>query len=238
MNMSPEKKVALVTGANKGIGLEICRQLAKQDIRVILTARDENKGKEAVLKLEKEGIELSFCQLDVAFDESVSKVAEFIEKKFGRLDILVNNAGIMIDDGAMAMNPDFDVIRKTFEVNALGTLRMVSTFLPFMEQNKYGRIVNVSSGMGQLHEMGGGFPGYRLSKLAVNGLTKMLCVEVSSTSNILINSMCPGWVKTDMGGENATRTVEEGADTAIWLATLPNDGPSGQFFRDRRRIDW
>lgn len=238
MSETQEKKVALVTGGNKGIGFEVCKQLAKQGIQVILTARSEEKGKEAVEKLKADNLEVNFCSLDVSSDDSVQKASEHVEKEFGRLDILVNNAGIMIDNGGMGLNPDISVIKETFDTNALGTLRMSSAFIPIMEKNRYGRIVNFSSGMGQLQEMGGGFPGYRLSKLAINGLTKILCTEVSPTSNILINSMCPGWVKTDMGGENAMRTVEEGADTAVWLATLPDDGPNGQFFRDRRRIRW
>jgi NAD(P)-dependent dehydrogenase (short-subunit alcohol dehydrogenase family) len=230
-------KIALVTGANRGIGLEIGKQLARHNITVILSSRDSAKGEKAKQSLEKEGLKVVYHPLDVTDENSIKQIETFIHEQYGRLDILVNNAGIFPDSMESALNNSVDTLRQAMETNLYGPFRLCQTFIPLMQKNDYGRIVNLSSGMGQLSDMNGCCPGYRTSKTALNALTRMLADEFKGT-NILINSMCPGWVRTDMGGPNATRNVKEGADTAIWLATLPNDGPSGGFFRDRQPIPW
>ncbi len=238
--MSTEKKIALVTGANRGIGFEICRQLGRKGLRVILTARKVDAGAKAAGLLESEGLEVEFRQLDVTDVKSIDACAKSIDRDIGRLDVLVNNAGIMLDSskrGESIFQADADLVRDTFDVNTLGPLMVTKSLLPLMRRNDYGRIVNVSSGMGQLSEMDGGYPGYRISKTALNAVTVILARELEGT-NIKANSVCPGWVRTDMGGDKAPRMPEQGADTIVWLATLPEDGPSGGFFRDRRRIDW
>jgi NAD(P)-dependent dehydrogenase (short-subunit alcohol dehydrogenase family) len=238
--MNTTKKVAVVTGANRGLGFETSRQLAKKGYQVILTSRDEAKGKAAAEKLQAEGLDVTSYPLDVASDQSSKKLAEFINKQFGKLDVLVNNAGILIDfqtgDNSV-FDTKIDTVRQTMETNVYGVLRVTQALLPLMQKQNYGRIVNVSSGMGQLSDMGGGYTGYRLSKASLNALTRIFASELQST-NILINSVCPGWVKTDMGGANANLTPEQGVDTIVWLATLPDGGATGGFFRNRKAIDW
>jgi len=238
--MKHNERVAVVTGANRGIGLEICRQLGAKEFLVVLTSRDEQKGREACKRLEKEEMAVRYHQLDVDQAASIQRFSQFIEKEFGRCDVLVNNAGVLLDgegDGSSVFHAKLDVVRKTMETNVYGPLLLTQAFIPLMKRNKYGRIVNLSSGMGQLSDMDGGYPSYRISKTAINALTRILAAELQG-ADILVNSMCPGWVKTDMGGPNATRAVEEGADTAVCLATLPNGGPTGKFFRDRKEIPW
>ncbi|HTL70195.1 MAG TPA: SDR family oxidoreductase [Candidatus Eisenbacteria bacterium] len=231
------KKIALITGANRGLGLEIARQLAKKGLCVVLTARDAAKGAEAAGTLKKEGFDVHFQPMDVTDRESVVRAREFVEKKFGRLDVLINNAGVFLDKKTRGLDVDPATVRTTFEVNALGALSASQVFVPLMLKNGYGRIVNLSSGLGTMEGMQGGYPGYRLSKAALNAMTLILAAELKGT-NVLVNSMCPGWCRTDMGGPEADRTPEQGADTAVWLSTLPDKGPSGKYFRDRRPIDW
>lgn len=230
-------KIALVTGANRGIGLEACRQLAKLGITVILSSRDSAKGEQSKQQLEKQGINVIFHQLDVTNEDSLKHMETFVREQYGRLDILVNNAGIFPGKMDNALSSTVDTLRAAMETNLYGPFHLCQTFIPMMRKNNYGRIVNMSSGMGQLSDMNGGCPAYRTSKTALNALTRLFADELKDT-NVLINSMCPGWVRTDMGGPNATRNVEEGADTIIWLATLPDGGPSGGFFRDRQLIPW
>lgn len=232
-----QDRVAVVTGANKGIGFEICRQLARKETQVVLTARDEQKGKRACQQLTAENLRVTFHQLDVTVPESIDRLQGFIENAFGRLDILVNNAGISIDNGMTGLDVDPTTVRQTLETNLVSPLRLSQAFIPLMQKNKYGRIVNVSSRMGALSEMQGGYAAYRISKAGLNAVTRILSAETQNM-NILVNSMHPGWVRTDMGGAQAPRTVEEGADTAVWLATLPADGPTGKFFQDREEIAW
>lgn len=232
-------RVAVVTGGNRGIGFETCRQLAKKDITVILTSRDEAKGKAAVEKLQTEGLDVIAYRLDVTSSDG-DRLAQFIRDRFGRLDILVNNAGVLLDydesDGSV-FNLKISTLQTTLETNTFGPLLLCQALVPLMKEHNYGRVVNVSSGAGQLHDMGTGYPSYRISKTALNAVTRIVANELKGT-NILVNAVCPGWVKTDMGGENATRTTEQGADTIVWLATLPDDGPTSGFFRDRQPIDW
>ncbi len=227
-------RVTLVSGANRGIGREIVRQLAERGVTTILGSRDEEKGRVAA-----EGMDgnVRVRQLDATDEKGIAQLACDIEEEFGRLDVLVNNAGISIDGGQHGVDADLDVVRETLEMNLFGAWRLCEAFVPLMQRNRYGRIVNVSSGMGALNDMGGGSPAYRVSKTSLNALTRILASELRGMG-ILVNSVCPGWVRTDMGGSGASRTVEEGADTPVWAATLPNNGPNGCFFRDRRPIPW
>lgn len=231
------KKIALVTGANRGLGLETCKQLAKLDIQVILTSRDATKGTQTQQSLAKQGIEVIFHPLEVTDNASIERIKSFVIQQYGRLDILVNNAGIFPDHNDSALASSVDQLREAMETNLYGPFLLCQTFIPLMLQQNYGRIVNLSSGMGQLTEMNGCCPAYRTSKTALNALTRLLADELKG-HNILINSVCPGWVRTDMGGPHAHRNVQEGADTIVWLATLPDTGPSGGFFRDRKPIPW
>ncbi len=231
------EKIAVVTGANKGIGFETARLLAKEGIKVILTARDEARGKKACEKLKKEGADVHFHRLEVTDQASIDDLYEYVRKEFGRLDILINNAGINIDTDKSGMEMDLDTMRKTMETNVNAPLALCQKSIPLMKKNGYGRIVNVSSQMGQLSGMSGGNMAYRTSKTALNVITLLLALELND-SNILINSGSPGWTRTDMGGPNAPRSAEEGADTIVWLATLPDGGPTGGFFQDRKPLDW
>lgn len=232
------QRVAVVTGANRGIGFEIARQLAKQGLTVVLTSRDEKLGQEAAAKLQNEKLNVRYHVLDVTNPQSVNQLAKFMDEQFHRCDVLVNNAGIFPDkDGASFFNSKIETIREAMETNVYGPILLCQALVPLMKKNRYGRIVNMSSGMGQLTDMNGGSPGYRISKASINAVTRILNDELLG-ENILVNSMCPGWVKTRMGGAGATRSTEQGADTAVWLATLPDDGPRGGFFRDRKAFAW
>src|SRR5215208_5674032 len=227
-------RVALVSGGNRGIGLEVCRQLDKRGYTVVMGSRDGEKGRIAA-----EGQEWNVIpqQLDVADAGSVDRMAVFIEEEFGQLDILVNNAGISNDEGQRGVDADLDRVKESLEANLFGALRLCEMAIPLMRRNGYGRIVNVSTGLAALEDMGGGSPGYRVSKTALNALTRILASELRG-SGILVNAVNPGWVQTDMGGSGATRSVEEGAEALVWAATLPNSGPTGGFFRDRRPVPW
>jgi NAD(P)-dependent dehydrogenase (short-subunit alcohol dehydrogenase family) len=231
-------RIAVVTGAGRGIGLEICRQLARLKINVVLTARDPDRGNKAAEALQRQGLNVIFHALDVTDPEQIHALADEMARTHGRCDILVNNAGIMIDKrGTGVLELQVETLRKTLETNFYAPLQISQALVPLMRQHRYGRIVNLSSGLGQLEGMGDGTPAYRASKAALNALTLMLAAATKG-SGILVNSMCPGWVRTDMGGPSATRSVEKGAETAVWLATLPDDGPTGGFFRDRKAIAW
>jgi NAD(P)-dependent dehydrogenase (short-subunit alcohol dehydrogenase family) len=226
-------KLAVVTGGNRGIGLEVCRQLAEKGYHVVLAARDLKKGEAAARSLKGE---VTAMELDVSSAQSIERFSQELAQRYGRLDVLVNNAGVMLDTGS-ALEVKADIIRRTIETNTLGAYQLLQRLLPLMKKGGYGRVVNVSSGMGQLSDMNGGYPGYRISKTALNAVTRIFADEMEGTG-ILINSVCPGWVKTDMGGAEAERGVAEGADTLVWLATLPDNGPTGGFFRDREPIAW
>jgi NAD(P)-dependent dehydrogenase (short-subunit alcohol dehydrogenase family) len=237
-----KQQVALVTGSNRGIGFEIVKQLALKKIQVVLTSRSSTNGEAALRNLTRDGAKkVVVRQLDVSNQVSVDNLSNEVEKTFGRLDILVNNAAILIDrDDLVASNVDLEVVKATLETNLIGAWRMCKAFIPLMKKNGYGRIVNVSSGSGQFEYMGtsGGYwPAYSVSKASLNALTVMLASELRGT-NILVNAVCPGWVRTDMGGSNAPRSVEEGAATPVWLATLPDGGPTGQNYYDKKQISW
>jgi NAD(P)-dependent dehydrogenase (short-subunit alcohol dehydrogenase family) len=231
------KRVALVTGANRGIGLEICRQLGAAGYTVVLTARDPERGARAARGLRKEGLDARFQPLDVTDPASAGQAAAFVAAELGRLDALINNAAIAIDpeDALETVAPG--VMRQTLETNLTGVLNCCQAFLPMMRQQGYGRIVNVSSGRGSFSKLAAGGPCYRLSKTALNALTVILADELKET-NILVNVMTPGWVRTRLGGLKAPRSTAEGAETAVWLAMLPDDGPRGRFFRDREEFPW
>lgn len=232
------KRIAVVTGANRGIGYATVRQLASLGMRVVLTSRDRDKGQEATNQLTAENLDVLYHPLDVTDPESIEQLKEFVIEQFGRVDVLINNAGILIDTpDSSVFTMQIETMRETMETNFYGPMRLSQALAPLMQEVNYGRIVNISSGMGQMHDMGGGYPAYRVSKTALNALTCILADELRK-SNVLVNAVCPGWVQTEMGGPGAIRTPEAAADTIVWLATLPDDGPSGGFFRDRKSIPW
>lgn len=238
----PKSKVAVISGGNRGLGLEIGRQLLSEGVSLMLGSRDVKQGRDAAKQLmadvkPESALALS-ARLDVADDASVAEFAREVEAQFGQCDILINNAGIMPEprDGSLLQTPPSQ-FREIFEINVIGAVRMCQAFVPMMKRVGSGRIVNLSSGLGQLERMGPGLPGYRVSKTALNALTRTLAAELQGTG-ILVNAVSPGWVKTDMGGPNADRSVEDGAETAVWLALLPSSGPSGSFFRDKKAIVW
>jgi NAD(P)-dependent dehydrogenase (short-subunit alcohol dehydrogenase family) len=230
------ERVALVTGANRGIGLEVTRQLAGLGIQVVLGSRDLGKGEAAAAELARARLDVLPRQLDVADQASVDRLAAVVADELGRLDVLVNNAAIHYDTWQRAADADLGVVQEALETNLFGARRLCAAFVPLMRRHRYGRIVNVSSEAGSLASMGGGAPAYGVSKAALNALTRKLAAELRG-SGILVNAVCPGWVATDMGGPGG-RPVEEGARGVVWAATLPADGPSGGFFRDGRPVPW
>jgi NAD(P)-dependent dehydrogenase (short-subunit alcohol dehydrogenase family) len=231
-----ENKIAVVPGSNRGIGFATVKELLNKGYQVILTARKEQDGMAALNQLGRPA-HLDFHTLDVSDMNSINTIKEYVIEKYGQLDILINNAGINYDTWQSASNANLEEVQQTLETNVFGAWNMIKAFYPLMEKNKYGRIVNVSSGAGSLNEMGSGTPGYSISKAALNVLTIKFAQELSN-KNILINSVCPGWVRTDMGGSSAPRSPKEGSETIIWAAELPNNSASGKFFRDMKEIDW
>lgn len=235
-----EKRVALVTGANRGLGLETVIRLAKKGIRTYLCCRNEQLGKECAEKLQKNlNLDVIFLRLDVNNPENIKEIVEKIDFEQKRLDILVNNAGILLDkeqkDGSISAQKNLLVA--TFETNVVAPYLLCEAVLPIMQRQGYGRVVNVSSGMGQLANMQSELPAYRISKTALNAVTKIYSVKYRG-SNILVNSVCPGWVQTAMGGPDAPRSLAEGVETIVWAATLEEGGPTGGFFRDKHSIPW
>jgi NAD(P)-dependent dehydrogenase (short-subunit alcohol dehydrogenase family) len=228
--------IALVTGANRGIGYEICRQLAGRGAQVVLTARDPEAGERAVRKLGAENLPARFHPLSVTDPESIPALRDFVERTYGRLDVLVNNAGIIDPADAGGLEVELAAVRNTLETNTLAPLRLSQALAPLLRRSRAGRIVNVSSGMGALSEMEGGNAAYRISKTALNAVTRILAAEL--WGEVSVNSMCPGWVRTDMGGPGAQQDVREGADTAVWLALDAPQTLTGRFLRDRQVIDW
>lgn len=237
--MAKRKKVALVTGGNRGIGFEVCRELAKAGCTVILAGRSDDRVAAAVKKLKRSKLDVVGLTLDHTDVASVARAEKFVRTHFGRLHILVNNAAVFLDieSTRFAETVDIEAFRATMESNVIGPLRLIKTFLPIMRQQNYGRIVNVSSGMGQLSRDRSGWIGYCVSKTALNSLTRLVHNELTDT-NIKCNAVSPGWVRTDMGGPNAERTPKKGAETIVWLALLGNDSPSGGFYRDKKPIEW
>lgn len=230
------RPVALVTGANRGIGREVVRQLAGRGHTVLLGSRDAARGDAAAGQLRADGLDVTSVQLDVADAAGVRTVAEWIDRRHGRLDALVNNAAVDYDTDQQARSADLDRVRRDLDVNLFGAWQTTQAMLPLLRRATAARIVNVSSGAGALADMGAGVPAYRISKVGLNALTRMLAAELRA-DGIAVNSVCPGWVATDMGGAGG-RPVADGADGVVWAATLPAPGPTGGFFRDRQRIEW
>ena len=232
-----EKKVALVTGSYRGLGLETARQLAELGYTVIITARTLEKAQKGASQLKSFSDQIHAYELDITQDQSVENIYNWVTDTFGRLDVLINNAAINYDTWNSALDADLNEIGQTIDANLMGAWRMVQALVPLMKKGGFGRIVNVSSGAGAINGMGGGTPGYSVSKAALNVLTIKLAAEVSG-HGILVNSVCPGWVRTDMGGSAAPRSVQEGAQGIVWAATLDTNGPNGGFFRDGEEIKW
>lgn len=234
--MSGERRVALVTGANRGIGLEVCRQLAQHGYAVVLGSRDLQKGQAAARSLDLAEHVVAAMHLDVTNQASVDALAAAISERHGHLDVLVNNAAILYDTWQQAVDADLDVVLEAFQTNVFGAWRVSKAMIPLLHGSEHGRLVNVSSEGGSLARMGGGTPAYSASKAALNALTRMLAAELRR-NNILVNSVCPGWVATDMGGTGG-RPVAQGAASVMWAVMLPDDGPTGGFFRDGKPLAW
>ena len=229
-------RIALVTGANRGLGFETCRQLAQLGLTVILSARDLTKGEIAAKQLIERGLDVIFYELDVLNQSHMNRIIRQIEQRFGRLDVLVNNAAILYDTWQSAVNAELEIVNQALASNLFGPWKLSQLCIPLLKRNKYGRIVNVSSGAGSLHYMGSGSPAYSVSKAALNAFSRILAADLHGTG-ILVNSVDPGWVATDMGGRGG-RPVEDGAKGIVWAATLPDNGPSGGFFFDGKHAPW
>ncbi|SFH55117.1 NAD(P)-dependent dehydrogenase, short-chain alcohol dehydrogenase family [Priestia megaterium] len=235
--MEKHNKVALVTGGNRGIGYELVRQLAMDGFKVILTSRNSETGHEAVQKLKASHLDVSYVVMDISNEASILKAAATVSEQYGRLDVLINNAGIYLGENQKLVNIDPSILEKTLATNFFGAYHVIRSFMPLMEQQSYGRIINVSSEYGAMSEMSSsGVGAYKLSKLILNGLTQLIAAE--SGNDIKINAVDPGWVSSDMGGLSAPRTPEQAARSIIWLATIGPEGPSGGFFKDGKQIDW
>jgi NAD(P)-dependent dehydrogenase (short-subunit alcohol dehydrogenase family) len=229
------QKTALVTGANKGIGFEVARQLARQGIRVFLGARNEKAGRAAAEKLQADGT-VVFLKIDISEADSIRAAADEFSRQADRLDVLVNNAGILLDEDKSALTITPDIFETTLRTNTLGPWLVAQAFAPLLKKSAAPRIVNVSSGGGQLDGGADGWaPGYCVSKTALNGVTVQLAAALPKCA---VNSVCPGWVRTEMGGENADRSVGEGAATIVWLATEAPHDLTGKFVKDRKVIPW
>jgi NAD(P)-dependent dehydrogenase (short-subunit alcohol dehydrogenase family) len=227
-------KTVLVTGANKGIGFEICRQLGALGYHVILSARNKERGIKAANALSEMRYKIDFLQMDVSNEKSIMDVINEFKRHEVKLDVLINNAGILLDDTDI-LDLKTEVLEKTIYTNTFGAFWVIKTFLPLL--NNGGRIINISSGLGSLNEMSDYAPAYSISKTAMNAITKQFSIALKD-KNIAVNSVSPGWVRTDMGGENASRPVEKGAETAVWLAVDAPINLTGKFLRDRKEIEW
>jgi NAD(P)-dependent dehydrogenase (short-subunit alcohol dehydrogenase family) len=242
MAEAEEQRIAVVTGGNRGMGLETCRQLGRRGFRVVLACRDPQAGREAAVGLRAEGIEVEPFRLDLTRAEDIAGLVMHTRRWLGRVDALVNNAGLYLESGGPTVrdrvsvfDARLEVVRAILETNLLGHLALSQGLIALMRERGYGRVVNLTSAMGQLAEMGGGAPGFRLAAAGTNAMTRIFAAELQGT-NVLVNSVDPGWVRTR--SDEAPRSVEEGVETTVWLATLPDGGPSGQFFRDKQPIPW
>jgi NAD(P)-dependent dehydrogenase (short-subunit alcohol dehydrogenase family) len=233
-----EQRVALVTGANRGLGLETARQLLAKGLSVVLAGRDAAALDRAHRSLpEQDQRRARTVQMDVTSVESINAAQQSVTRQVGSVDVLVNNAAILLGENDDVLSLESDDYRRTFATNLFGVIEVCRAFVPGMASAGYGRVVNVSSGAGQLSTMSTYAPAYSMSKAALNALTRILA-QTYRADGVLVNAVDPGWVRTDMGGPSAPRSLPEGADTIVWLATLPDDGPTGGFFRDRRPIGW
>ncbi|MDN5848436.1 MAG: SDR family NAD(P)-dependent oxidoreductase [Nitrococcus sp.] len=243
--MTENRRIAVITGANRGLGLETARQLARRGYKAVLTSRDAVQGKAAADKLQGEALDVGYHPLDVTRMESMQRLAEFLHNAFGRLDVLINNAGIFpeqdLAQGARSapgvLDMPLESLRENLQTNAFGPLRLIQMLVPLMRRHGYGRIVNISSGYGQLARMEHGFPAYRMSKAMLNVMTCVVAAELES-ENIKINSVDPGWARTRMGGAQATYSPAEAAEWVVEAATLSDTGPSGVFFKHGHPIEW
>jgi NAD(P)-dependent dehydrogenase (short-subunit alcohol dehydrogenase family) len=231
-----EQRTALVTGGNRGIGLEVCRQLAATGLRVILTARDGARADAAAATLRGAAAVVA-ATLDVTDPNSVGTLVADLSRRGLHVDVLVNNAAVLVAESTGVLETTVEDLRATFETNLFGVVLVSQAFVPGMIARRYGRVVNVSSQAGQLLSMGTYAPAYSMSKAALNAFTRQLAAATEGR-NVLVNSANPGWVRTAMGGPSAPLSVEQGADTLVWLATLPTNGPTGGFFSDRKPIGW
>jgi NAD(P)-dependent dehydrogenase (short-subunit alcohol dehydrogenase family) len=231
--------ITVISGASRGLGRAAVRRLATLERHlVVATARNPADLEPLRSELQFAGHSIECRQLDVTDDNSAAALREWLSDRYGRVDVLINNAGISIDHYSTSLlDLPLDTLRTTLETNLLGVLRVTQALVPLMRASRAGRVVNLASGLGQLESMAAGVPAYRISKTAVNALTRILSAEMAGT-RIKVNSVCPGWARTDLGGADAPRSPEEAIDTVVWLATLPDDGPSGGFFRDRQPIPW
>lgn len=233
-----QKKIAVVTGASKGIGFAVSQGLAENGFHVVMTSRKIKNGKDACFKLQEEGLDVSYFHLDVTDEFHITELHKHLEHGFGRCDVLINNAAVFLDShGPGPLKVPMTVMEETFKSNTLAPLRLAQEIIPLMKKHHYGRIVNVSSAFGQIESMQANHTAYRVSKAALNAVTAILAAETKGT-NILINAVCPGWVRTDMGGPNAERTPEQGAEGIVWLAMLEDNGPTGGFFHDKQKMGW
>lgn len=236
--MDARQRVALVTGANRGLGLETSRQLLAKGFNVVMTGRDEAALEHARAKLRRdEQSRAVIVGMDVADSRSIDAAHRIVRDRVDAIDVLVNNAAILLSESDEVLSIPTDAYRRTFDTNVFGAVDVCRAFVPEMAKRRYGRVVNVSSGAGQLARMSAYAPAYSMSKTALNAFTRILGATYKGMG-VLVNAVDPGWVRTDMGGRSAPRSVEQGADTIVWLATLPDDGPSGGFFHDRRAIQW
>lgn len=233
MNTS-SKNIALVTGGNRGIGFAICQGLLERGFDVILAARSHEKGQVAIAKLETGNRSVLFLELDIDSDRSIERATQQLASQIDKLDVLINNAGIYPDRGNTILTASRELMSGTMNTNAFGPLKLTQRMLPLLEKSERPRVINISSGNGQLEGLGTSVPSYSLSKLALNGITILLANALLS-KGIAVYAMCPGWVRTDMGGSTAPRSPQEGADTAVWLATEGTLEQSGKFFRDRQQ---
>jgi NAD(P)-dependent dehydrogenase (short-subunit alcohol dehydrogenase family) len=230
-------RVALVTGANRGLGFETSRQLLANGLNVVLTGRDDRALDRALRGLGRDDARAMIVRMDVTDVASIKRAEQAVAKRFGRVDVLVNNAAVLLFENEDVLSIPADAHRRTFDTNVFGVVDVCRVFAPEMVRAGYGRIVNVSSGAGQLATMSTYAPAYSISKAALNAFTRILA-HTYRDSGVLVNAVDPGWVRTDMGGPSAPRSPQEGAETIVWLATLPDNGPTGGFFRDRRAIEW
>jgi len=230
-------RVALVTGANRGLGLETTRQLLARGLHAVLAGRDDRALDGALASLGNVDDRAMTVQMDVTDASSIRDAQRAVAERFGGVDVLVNNAAVLLFENEDVLSIPKDAYRRTFETNLFGAIEVARVFVPEMARAGYGRVVNVSSGAGQLARMSDYAPAYSMSKTALNAFTRILA-STFRDSGVLVNAVDPGWVRTDMGGPSAPRSPQEGADTIVWLATLPDDGPTGGFFHDRRAIDW
>jgi len=235
--MSKDIKVALVTGGNRGIGYELVKQLALKGFKVILAGRNPEMGQETAQKLKEANLDVSFVVMDVDNQESIHQAAITVNEWYGRLDVLINNAGVYLEENKKLVAMDPSILDRTMTTNFFGPYHVIRSFIPLMAKQGYGRIINVSSEYGAMSDISNpGVGAYKLSKFALNGLTRLVAAEING--DIKINAVDPGWVSSDMGGPSAPRTPKQAADSILWLATVGPKGPNGGFFRDGKRIDW